>query len=129
MDSKAVIGAIETLLVEAYVVADNRLAFFVLHVDQRGQVQRPEWFSRVSSLSTCQGSVGDGGISISELQGKVDKTATTIGMDNRMKKKWIKKDGGEKSGDQRRQCPKVESNRICKRVSLLMVIRPNSVTM
>ena len=28
LDSKAVIGAIESLLVEAYVVADNRLTFF-----------------------------------------------------------------------------------------------------
>ena len=109
MDHRAVDGAMKLLLVEAYVVPDKRLAFFTLHVDRRGKVHRAEWFSSVSSLSTRQGSVADGGIVIPELQGaigKVGKAVAKINMRNCMKNKWIKKDGEEKSGNQNRHCPR-----------------------
>ena len=92
LDHEAVVGAIKSLLVEAYVVADDLTFSYYTLTDEGKSIAQDG--SQEFLVFQAVKAAGDGGITIPELQDKVGKAVAKIGMGNCMKNKWIKKDGG-----------------------------------
>lgn len=90
IDPQAVVGALKSLLTDAYVATEDRVRSsfeFTAEAEAVLQEGSPEY--RV--LTAIQ---RNGGMSMPDLQAAVGKDVAKIGMGNAMKSKWIRKDGG-----------------------------------
>lgn len=91
LDHTAVVGAIKSLLADQYVTAEDlSTSFYTLTAE--GQSILENGAQEVIVLKAVNEA---GKISIPDLQAKVGKDIAKIGMGNCMKKKWVKKDGGD----------------------------------
>lgn len=90
IDHTAVVGAIKSLLVDELIVVDNlSSSFYSLTAEGESILANgSQEFAVLQALEEA------GAISLPELEAKVGKAIAKIGMGNCMKKKWIKKDGG-----------------------------------
>lgn len=93
IDHKAVVGSVKSLLVEAYLTAEERsTTFYNLTSDGENVLQNGS--QEVAVLKAiCTGS--ESGLSMAELQSAVGKDVSKVGMGNCMKNKWVKKDGSK----------------------------------
>eukprot|EP00593_Proboscia_inermis_P002199 CAMPEP_0171296250 /NCGR_PEP_ID=MMETSP0816-20121228/4924_1 /TAXON_ID=420281 /ORGANISM="Proboscia inermis, Strain CCAP1064/1" /LENGTH=576 /DNA_ID=CAMNT_0011769565 /DNA_START=24 /DNA_END=1754 /DNA_ORIENTATION=+ len=88
-----VVGAIKSLLVEAYVCTKDITNSFY-NITAEGDMIISNGSQEMQVLKAlCE--VGDEGVTIPDLQSKIGKDVTKIGMGNCMKSKWIKKDGAK----------------------------------
>jgi phenylalanyl-tRNA synthetase alpha chain len=90
LDHKAVVGAIKSLLVDGYIQVDNLSTSFY-SMTKEGEAILANGSQEYSVLQALEES---GALSLPDLEVKVGKAIAKIGMGNCMKKKWIKKDGG-----------------------------------
>lgn len=90
LDHKAVVGAIKSLLADEYIQVDN-LSTSCYSLTKEGETILANGSQEYSVLQALEES---GTLSLPELEAKVGKGIAKIGMGNCMKKKWIKKDGG-----------------------------------
>jgi phenylalanyl-tRNA synthetase alpha chain len=91
LDHTAVVGAIKSLLPDQYVVAANlSTSFYTLSAE--GESILANGSQEVIVLKALEEA---GKLSLPDLQTKVGKDIAKIGMGNCMKKKWVKKDGGD----------------------------------
>ena len=87
-----VVGAVKSLLVDAYITAkESTTNFFVLSKEGEGIVSSGE--SQEISVFKAVLAAGVDGIAMKDLDGKVGKAVSKIGMGNCMKAKWIGKNG------------------------------------
>mmetsp|Transcript_8032 Transcript_8032/g.10283 ORF Transcript_8032/g.10283 Transcript_8032/m.10283 type:complete len:507 (-) Transcript_8032:41-1561(-) len=87
-----VVGAVKSLLVDAYITAkESTTNFFVLSKEGEGIVSSGE--SQEISVFKAVLAAGVDGIAMKDLDGKVGKAVSKIGMGNCMKSKWIGKNG------------------------------------
>ena len=91
LDHAAVIGAIKSLLADQYVTAEDLSTSFY-SLTPEGESILANGSQEIVVLKALEEA---GKLSIPDLQGKVGKDVAKIGMGNCMKKKWIKKDGGD----------------------------------
>jgi phenylalanyl-tRNA synthetase alpha chain len=90
-DHLKVVGAIKSLLVDEYVVAEDLSASFYTLTSQ-GQEVLEKGSQEYQVLAALREA---GKLSLSDLDAKVGGDVSKIGMANCMKNKWIKKDGGD----------------------------------
>ena len=90
VDHAAVVGSIKSLLVDELIVAENLSSSFYTLTGEGESIlaNGSQEFAVLQALEEA------GSISLPELEAKVGKAIAKIGMGNCMKKKWIKKDGG-----------------------------------
>lgn len=91
LEHTAVVGAIKSLLADEYVQASNLSASFYT-LTEEGQSILDNGSQEILVLKALNEA---GKLSLPDLQSKVGKDVAKIGMGNCMKKKWIKKDGGD----------------------------------
>ena len=90
IDPQAVVGALKSLLTDAYVATEDLATSFFEFTDEAAAVVKdgsPE-FRVLTAIQQSSGSM-----SMPDLQTAVGKDVAKIGMANAMKVKWIKKDG------------------------------------
>ena len=90
LDHKAVVGGVKSLLVDAYLIAEElTTSFYVLTAEGEQVVangsQEMIVFAAVNK--------SEGGLTMPELQAAVGKNICKVGMGNCMKNKWLKKQG------------------------------------
>mmetsp|Transcript_1825 Transcript_1825/g.2556 ORF Transcript_1825/g.2556 Transcript_1825/m.2556 type:complete len:507 (-) Transcript_1825:137-1657(-) len=91
IDHKAIVGAVKSLLVEEYVAAsDLSTSFFTLSKEGEGILANGS-----QEVLVLKALIEAGKLSIKDLQEKVGKDVSKIGVGNCMKNKWAKKDGGD----------------------------------
>ena len=91
LDHAKVVGAIKSLLVDQYVVAEDlKTSFYSL--TEEGESIIANGSQEMLVLKALNEA---GKLSMPDLQAKVGKNVAKIGMGNCMKAKWIKKDGGD----------------------------------
>mmetsp|Transcript_14454 Transcript_14454/g.39827 ORF Transcript_14454/g.39827 Transcript_14454/m.39827 type:complete len:504 (-) Transcript_14454:1173-2684(-) len=91
VDHTAVVGAIKSLLVEAYVKSEDlSTSFYALTKEGESILQNGS-----QEMLVLKALVEAGKLSMPDLQTKVGKNVAKVGMGNAMKKKWIKKDGAD----------------------------------
>ena len=89
LDHEAVVGAIKSLLADEYVATENlSTSFYSLTAE--GESILAEGSQEYKVLKALE----DAPLGMKDLEEKVGKAIAKIGMGNCMKKKWIKKDGG-----------------------------------
>lgn len=89
LDPQAVVGALKSLLTDAYVTTEDLATSFLEFTKEAQQVVEngsPEFlvFAAIQNA---------GGLAMPDLQAAVGKDVAKIGMGNAMKAKWIAKDG------------------------------------
>lgn len=90
LDHNAVVGSVKSLLVDAYVSAEELFtSFYTLSKEAQDVVENGSQEMRVLAALVESGE----GLSMPDLQTKVGKNVCKIGMGNCMKNKWAKKDG------------------------------------
>jgi len=92
LDHKAVVGAVKSLQVDAYVQTED-LSFSYYTLSDEAKTILTNGSQEVLVLKAIEKAEG-GSLSMPELQTAVGKNIAKIGMGNCMKQKWIKKDGG-----------------------------------
>jgi phenylalanyl-tRNA synthetase alpha chain len=91
LDHTAVVGAIKSLLAEAYVASEDLSTSFYSLTSEGESIL----VNGSQELLVLKALNEAGKLSIADLQEKVGKDVAKIGMGNCMKLKWIKKDGGD----------------------------------
>lgn len=91
LDHAKVVGAIKSLLVDQYVVAEDLKTSFY-NLTEEGESIIANGSQEMLVLKALNEA---GKLSMPDLQAKVGKNVAKIGMGNCMKAKWIKKDGGD----------------------------------
>lgn len=86
-----VVGAVKSLLVDAYITADEIKANFFELTKEGEQIVKDG--SQEIAVLKCVLEAGADGIGMGDLQTKVGKSVAKIGMGNCMKAKWIGKNG------------------------------------
>lgn len=91
LDHLGVVGAIKSLMAEEFVKADNLSTSFYALTDEGKSIldNGSQEVMVLKALNEVEK------LSLPDLQAKVGKAVAKIGMGNCMKKKWIKKDGGD----------------------------------
>mmetsp|Transcript_14802 Transcript_14802/g.21157 ORF Transcript_14802/g.21157 Transcript_14802/m.21157 type:complete len:508 (-) Transcript_14802:146-1669(-) len=91
LDHNAVVGAMKSLSVDAYVsFTELTTSFFSLTKEAQGILANG---SQEIAVIKALMEAGVDGMTVQELQTKVGKDVAKIGMGNCMKNKWVKKDG------------------------------------
>lgn len=90
IDHNAVVGGVKSLLVDAYLVANEvTTSFFTLSAEGEEIINNGS--QEILVLKAVAGS--EGGLPMKDLTGAVGKNVAKVGQGNCMKNKWIKKDG------------------------------------
>jgi phenylalanyl-tRNA synthetase alpha chain len=93
IDHNVVVGAVKSLLVDAYVSSEDlSSSFFVLTKEGEGIVSDGSQEIRVL-VALNDGDAAGEGLTMPQLQEKVGKNICKIGLGNCMKNKWAKKQG------------------------------------
>jgi phenylalanyl-tRNA synthetase alpha chain len=90
LDHAVVVGTIKSLLVDEYIKVENLSESFY-SLTKEGEAILSNGSQEYNVLQALEET---GALSLPELEAKVGKGIAKIGMGNCMKKKWIKKDGG-----------------------------------
>jgi phenylalanyl-tRNA synthetase alpha chain len=91
LDHNAVVGAVKSLMADAYVSADElTTSFYTLSSEAQDVVENGSQEVRVLKALL---DAGEEGLSVPDLSQKVGKDVAKIGMGNCMKNKWAKKNG------------------------------------
>lgn len=91
LDHNAVVGAVKSLMVDAYVSADEiTMSFYALSAEAEDLVRNGSQEVRVLKALV---EAGEEGLSVPDLTNKVGKDVAKIGMGNCMKNKWVAKNG------------------------------------
>jgi len=91
-DHKSVIGGVKSLLVDAYLIAEELTTSFYILTKEAEQTLKNGSQEMIVFQALIK---SDGGLSMPELQAAVGKNVCKVGMGNCMKNKWIKKDGAK----------------------------------
>lgn len=90
LDHEAVVGAVKSLQVDAYVVTEDlTLSYYTLTMEGQGIVEQGS-----HEILVLNALLEAESLSMPELQKKVGKSVAKVGMGNCMKNKWIKMDKG-----------------------------------
>lgn len=91
LDHKKVVGTIKSLMADGYLLSDDLSFSFYILTDQGNLV-----LSNGSQEFQVYTAIKEAGkISMGDLQTKVGKDVSKVGMANCMKNRWIKKDGAD----------------------------------
>lgn len=93
LDHTAVVGTVKSLLVEAYIAAEEVITtFYTLTKDAEDVIANGSQEMRVFQAILRSDA---GGMTMPDLQTAVGKNVCKVGMGNCMKNKWVKKDGAK----------------------------------
>ena len=91
LDHSSVVGAIKSLLVDQFVASTDLSTSFYTLTDEGTSILK----NGAQEIIVLKALEEAGKLSMPDLQQKVGKDIAKIGMGNCMKKKWVKKDGGD----------------------------------